>query len=74
MYDDFPARVPWNWQPHLNELCAEENIDFNQLIEAFAGNKSDQEIAVDLNTSEKTVHHLRGHFEQYGIGSVIGQD
>ncbi|MGI6678899.1 MAG: helix-turn-helix transcriptional regulator [Dehalobacterium sp.] len=74
MHNDFPSRVPWNWQPHFNEICAEENVDPNLLIDAFANNESDREIAGIFNTTEKTIRHLRNHFEKYGIGSVMGQD
>lgn len=74
MYDDFPSRVPWNWQPYLSEMCEESNINYDKFIQALAENKTDGEIAYLLNTKEKTIKHLREHFEQYGVGSVIGQD
>lgn len=74
MYDDFPSRVPWNWQPYLSEMCAEENVDYDKLIAGLAENKTNRELADSLNANEKTVQYLRNHFEQYGVGSVIGQD
>jgi hypothetical protein len=74
MYDDFPSRVPWNWQPYLSELCAEANVDYDQFIAGLAENKTDQEIANEFNTREQTIKYLREHFENYGVGSVMGQD
>lgn len=74
MYHDFPARVPWNWQPYLSELCTEANVDYDKFIEGLAENKTDREIADSFNTSEQTIKYLREHFENYGVGSVIGQD
>lgn len=74
MYDDFPSRTPWNWQPYLSEMCAEVDVNYDKLIEGLAANKSDNEIASELKTKEETVRHLRNHFENYGVGSVMGQD
>ena len=74
MYDEFPSRTPWNWQPHLNEMCQEVGVDYDRFIEGLSNNKTDWEIADTLETKTETIHHLRNHFENFGIGSVLGQD
>jgi len=55
-------------------MCAEVNVDYDKFIEGLAENKSDQEIANAFHTGEQTIRYLREHFENYGVGSVMGQD
>lgn len=74
MHNEFPSRVPWNWQPSLSEMCKNESVDFDKLIAGLAENKNDGDLAASLNADERTVQYLRNHFEQFGVGSVIGQD
>jgi len=74
MDEDFRSRVPWNWQPHFSEICAEAGVDFDRFLESLAENRSDMELADEFSVSAKTIGYLRDHFENYGIGSVLGQD
>ncbi len=74
MNDVFRSRTPWNWQPYLSEMCEEIGVNYDKFIEELANNKTDMEIADKLNTSTKAINYLRTHFENYGIGSVLGQD
>lgn len=74
MSEDYRSRAPWNWQPYLNEMCAEIGVNYDKFIESMAKNRSDMEIAEDFGVRPKSITHLRKHFERYGLGSVIGQD
>mgnify|MGYP000858031754 CR=1 FL=1 len=74
MADDFVSRTPWSTEPSLKEKTAEVGINFDNFIASLAGKQSDLEMAKDFNVSTKTIAHLREHFEQLGIHSVMGQD
>lgn len=66
--------APWDWQPSLQAMCSEVNVEFNKFIEGLANNKADVEMAQDFGVTEKTIMYLREHFEKYGIDSMMGQD
>ncbi|WP_148133419.1 helix-turn-helix domain-containing protein [Candidatus Formimonas warabiya] len=74
MEEDFRSRTPWNWQPYLSEMCEEVGVNYDRFMEGLANNKSDMEIAGELDVNPRAIGHLREHFENYGIGSVLGQD
>nr|WP_088553066.1 helix-turn-helix domain-containing protein [Calderihabitans maritimus] len=74
MADDFKSRAPWNSEPSLKEMANEVGINFDQFIDALAEQKSDAEMAEEFGVSEKTIYHLRDHFERFGIHSIVGQD
>lgn len=68
------SRVPWGAGPSLKEKTDEVGIDFDKFIDQLSKNKTDMEMAKEFGVSEKTIFHLRDHFERKGLGSVIGQD
>ena len=74
MRKDHISRVPWSIEPSLKQKTEEVGIDFDKFIEGLKANLSDVEMAKDFNVSSKTIAHLRDHFEQLGIHSVMGQD
>ena len=74
MAEDFRSRVPWSLEPSLKEMSEEVGVNFDKFIEGIARNKSDMEIAEEFGVTEKTVYHLRDHFERVGINSIMGQD
>ena len=68
------SRVPWSSEPSLKEMAHEVGVDSDRFIDCLKENKSDQEIAGELDVSEKLVYHLREHFYSHGVGSIMGQD
>lgn len=74
MREDYISRVPWSTEPSLKEKTEEVGIDFDKFIDGLSKNLSDTEMAKDFNVSSKLIAHLRQHFEQLGIHSVMGQD
>lgn len=56
MYDDFPSRVPWNWQPYLSEMCSEVNVDYDKFIEGLAENKSDRKSPICLTRKNRLLN------------------
>lgn len=74
MTEDFVSRVPWSTEPSLKEKTEEVGIDFDQFIARLAENRSDMEMAEEFQVSEKTIAHLREHFERLGLQSIMGQD
>ncbi len=72
--EEFTSRVPWSRQPSLKTIANDLGVDFDLLIEGFAQEKSDTELAHAFHCSEKIIQHLREHFMQYGVGSIMGQD
>ncbi|MDS1029021.1 helix-turn-helix domain-containing protein [Bacillota bacterium LX-D] len=74
MNDDYVSRVPWSLEPSLKEKAHDAGIKFDNFIENLAKNRTDMEIAKELNVSEQTIANLREHFEKYGIHSIVGQD
>jgi DNA-directed RNA polymerase specialized sigma subunit len=65
---------PWSRIPSLKEMAEELEIDHDALIQSFARDKSDQELAEQFDISSETAASLREHFMKYGIGSVMGGD
>lgn len=65
---------PWGRGPGLKEMTQEVGIDFDQFIECLRLNRTDAEMAVEFDVSEKTITCLRNHFERYGLDSVMGGD
>ncbi|NPV26018.1 MAG: helix-turn-helix domain-containing protein [Firmicutes bacterium] len=55
-------------------MTQEVGIDFDQFIECLRLNRTDAEMAVEFDVSEKTITCLRNHFERYGLDSVMGGD
>jgi len=74
MAEEYVSRVPWSIEPSLKEKTEEVGIDFDKFIAGLAKNLSDMEMAKDFNVSSKLISHLRKHFEELGIHSVMGQD
>lgn len=74
MDQESKSRVPWNWQSSLKEMCNEIDVDYDQFIAELAKQQSDEKIAQTFNTSLESIVYLRKHFNNYGIGSVFGQD
>lgn len=72
--DYSPRGAPWGAEPSLEEMAAEAGIDFDRLIEGFAANRTDSEMASEFGVTDKTVAWLRDRFMRYGIDSVQGQD
>ena len=72
--EDFRSRAPWSTEPSLKAKAEEVGVDFDRFIEGLAKNRSDQEIAREFGVTEKTVWHLRNHFEKLGVHSIMGQD
>ena len=68
------SRVPWSSEPSLQEMAREAGVDADRFIECLKEDKSDAEIAEELNVSEKLVYHLRDHFYTHGVDSIVGQD
>ncbi len=67
-------RVPWVAGPTLKEMTDEVGVNFDRFIDLLAINKTDTEIAQEFGVNEKTIYHLRNHFERKGLGSTVGQD
>lgn len=74
MKEDYWSRAPWGLQPSVKEMAEEVGIDFDCFIEGMAKNMSDVELAEELGVTEKTINHLRDHFERFGVHSIVGQD
>jgi len=72
--EDFRSRAPWGTEPGLKQKAEEVGVDFDRFIDHLAANRSDTEIAREFGVSEKTISHLREHFERLGIHSIMGQD
>jgi hypothetical protein len=70
----FQSRVPWSSEPSLKEMTREVGVDFDRFIEGVKDDKSDSEMAQELNVSEKLIYHLRDHFYTHGVHSITGQD
>jgi len=68
------SRVPWGLQPSLKDKTNELGINFDKFIEAIKLNRSDSEMAEEFGVSERTIAHLREHFERYGLQSIVGRD
>lgn len=73
MAEDFVSRVPWDTDISLKDKVEEVGIDFEKFIACLAENRSDVEMAKEFNVSEKTIAHLREHFERQGLQSIMGQ-
>lgn len=74
MAEDFRSRAPWSRQPSLKEKAEEVGVDFDRFIAGLAANRSDVEMAREFGVPEKTIWHLRNHFERLGVHSIEGQD
>jgi len=74
MPEDFGSRTPWSRKPSLREKVVEAGVDFGQFLSLLERGRSDMEMAGELGVPEKTVQHLRNHFDRYGICSTVGQD
>lgn len=73
--DDLSSRgAPWGWQPSLESMCREVHVNFDQFIIGLRNNRSDIELAGELDASPETIKALRNHFEKYGVDSMMGQD
>lgn len=70
----FQSRVPWSTEPSLKEMAHEVGIDFDQLIEGFEEDKSNEEMAADFDVKENVISQLREHFYTHGVHSIMGQD
>lgn len=70
----FRSRIVWSTQPSLKQVAAEVGVDYSELVDRFAVDKNDMEIAEEFGVSTKVINHLRDHFERYGLGSIMGQD
>ncbi len=68
------SRVPWSVEPSLKEMANEVGVDFDQLVEGIKLDKTDSEMAGELDIPEKLVYHLRDHFYTHGVDSIMGQD
>jgi len=72
--DYSPRGAPWGLEPSLEEMATEVGIVFDHLIDGFAKDRGDAEMAREFGVSEKTVAWLRERFIRYGIDSMQGQD
>lgn len=70
----FQSRVPWSSEPSLKEMAHEVGVDFDRFVDGIKDDKSDSEMAKELNVPEKLIYHLRDHFNTHGIHSIMGQD
>lgn len=70
----FQSRVPWSSEPSLKEMAQEVGVDFNRLIDGIREDKTDSEMASELDVPEKLIYHLRDHFYTHGVHSIMGQD
>jgi len=68
------SRVPWSSEPSLKEMANEVGVDVDRFIDGIEKNRTDSEMAEELNVPEKLVYHLRDHFYTHGLDSVMGQD
>ncbi len=71
---DHVSRAPWSLQPSLKEMTEEVGINFDQFIECLKHNKSDMEMSQEFSVNNKTIQHLKEHFQRYGVHSIVGQD
>ncbi|OEH86631.1 hypothetical protein BHU72_10270 [Desulfuribacillus stibiiarsenatis] len=73
--EDYGTRgAPWGWQESLQAKTEEVKVNFDEFIECLKLNMSDEEMANLFHVPEKTIFHLRNHFEKYGIDSMVGWD
>jgi hypothetical protein len=66
--------VPTFDEPCLKTKSTEVGVNFDRLIAGIGTNRQDMEMAQEFGVTEKTIHHLRNHFERFGLGTLIGQD
>jgi hypothetical protein len=72
--EEYRSRAPWRLEPSLKQKTREVDIDFDMFIAGIAAKRSDAEIAADFGVPVKIITHLRQHFFQFGIHSIVGQD
>lgn len=70
----FQSRVPWSSEPSLKEMAHEVGVDLDRFVDGIKDDKSDSEMAKELDVPEKLIYHLRDHFHTHGIHSIMGQD
>lgn len=74
-HDSFiQSRVPWSSEPSLKEMAGEVGVDVDRFIDGLKNDKTDSEMAEELDVSERLIYHLRDHFYSHGVDSVMGQD
>jgi len=66
--------APWGWQESLQSKAQEVGVNFDNFIECLRIDMSDADMADLFKVPEKTIYHLRNHFEKYGIDSMVGWD
>ncbi|WP_084019355.1 hypothetical protein [Desulfuribacillus alkaliarsenatis] len=66
--------APWGWQESLQSKTQEVGVDFDHFIECLRLQMDDEKMAEVFHVPEKTIFHLRNHFEKYGIDSMVGWD
>lgn len=66
--------APWSREPSLKFMCNEVGVNEEHLIQGIAQNKSDREMAKEMDVPEETIQGLRNHFMTHGIASIQGQD
>lgn len=66
--------IPYTTRPHLKSMSDEVGVDMDKLLASIKANQSDLEMSIELGVTEKTVSHLRGHFERFGLGNSQGED
>ncbi len=66
---------PWGLEPSMKFVCDEVGVDVNSFIQGLQANKSDVEMAQELNVSEAAIRSLKDRFYSVeGITGNYGQD
>jgi len=74
MDNDYVSRVPWGLEPSLKDKTNEVGINFDEFIAGLKEGKSNFEMAQEFKVSEKLISHLKNHFTQFGVHSIVGRD
>jgi len=64
--DDAGRWPPWTRMPSIREMATELGIDYDELLESFAEDRSPQEIAAKFQVSSDTAAYLKEHFYKFG--------
>lgn len=81
-YEEGPTSVeqgmkgpPWGIEPSMKFVCDEIGVDVNSFIQGLTENKSDVEMAQELNVNEAAIKNLKERFYRVeGITGNYGQD
>lgn len=66
---------PWGVEPSMKFVCDEVGIDYDQFVENLNSNKSNMEMAQELQVNEKTVGYLKDRFYKVeALDGNYGQD